>query len=164
MWSEYTCFLYNNVLRDTRLGRLYKMSAECITKRKSFTWWESKYTWFPRLGRREDIIVFHALLPAPLFAHFTGKPRRTFHDIWFLLFSYIFNPPPHFRNLSTNQSILVLSLLNIFTVFNTHRHTYTRAHTYTANQNVYGFVKGDHVVTILFVLTFSEMNINFRFL
>lgn len=52
------------------------------------------------------------------------------------------------------QSILVLSLLNIFTVFNTH----------TANQNVYGFVKDDHVVTILFVLTFSEMNIKFRFL
>lgn len=123
---------------------------------------------FHHFGRRGSV---HHCLPCPFFeplcSHISREsPRRTFHEIWFLLFSYVFNPPPHFRNLSTNQSILVLSLLNIFTVFNTHTHIHARAHTRThrANQNVYGFVKGDHVVTILFVLTFSEMNINFRFL
>lgn len=119
-----------------------------------------------------EVTVYLALLGAPLFDHSTGKPpkRRALHEIRFLLFPYIFNPPPHFRNFSTNQSIVVLSLLNIFTVFNTHIHTHTRTHArahthiHTASQNIDGFVKGDHVVTILFVLTFSEMNINFRFL
>lgn len=158
MRSEYTCFLYNIVPRDTRLGRLYKVSAECTTKRKSLTYWGDKSIWFPLLRRRgESNILFHALIGASLFTHFTGKPL--IHFSWSLISAIllkVFNPPPHFRNLSTNQSILVLSLLNIFTVFN------TRAH--TANQNVYGLVKDDHVVTILFVLTFSEMNIEFRFL
>lgn len=85
-----------------------------------------------------EVTVYLALLGAPLFDHSTGKPpkRRALHEIRFLLFPYIFNPPPHFRNFSTNQSIVVLSLLNIFTVFNTHTHTRTHAHTHTYTQLV----------------------------
>lgn len=85
---------------------------------------------------------------------------------------YIFNPPPHFKNFSTNQSIAVLSLLNIFTIFNTHTstrtrthaHTHARAHIHTASQNIDGFVKGDHVVTILFVLNIFRNEHTFQIL
>lgn len=139
MWSEYTCFLYHNIVpRDTRLGRLYKKSAECITERKSLTWWETTYTWFPSFreeGKLLSSLPFSEHLCSTIPQESPPK-RRALHEIWFLLSPYIFNPPPHFRNFSTNQSIVVLSLLNIFTVFNTHTHIHTRTHAHTHTQLV----------------------------
>lgn len=143
------CFLYHNIVpRDTRLGRLYKKSAECITERKSLTWWETTYTWFPSFREEGKLLSSLPFLEHLCLTIAQESVQRTLHEIWFPLLPNIFNLPPHFRNFSTTQSILILSLSNIFTVFNTHTHIHT------ANQNIDGFVKGHHVVTLI-VLTFS---------
>lgn len=67
--ASYIIILF--VPRDTRLGRLYKMSAECITKRKCLTWWENKFTCFPSFRGRG----IHSCLLWPSLSPFV----RTFH-------------------------------------------------------------------------------------
>lgn len=77
--SKYTCFLYNIVPRDTRLGRLYKMSAECTTEKKSLHT-EGTSTHMVAIIQEEGMgyVVFHDLLWTPLFVHFTGKLQNNF--------------------------------------------------------------------------------------
>lgn len=120
-----------------------------------------------------EVIVFLALLGAPLFDHSTGKPpkRRALHELWFLLcptFSI------HLHILRTSQQIKALQFYRYWTYlqFSTHTqahahahtHTHARTHIHTASQNIDGFVKGDHVVTILFVLNIFRNEHTFQIL
>lgn len=126
MWSEDTCSYIILFLGIPALIRVYNMSAECTTKRKSSFGVQAHYSG----GGEEYTTLSSTPFSEPFCSSiFTGKPQNNVS--WSLIPAYSrFNPPPHFRNLSTNQSISVLSLLNIFTVLNTH----------TANQNVYEFL------------------------
>lgn len=69
---KYTCFLYI-VLRDTRLGRLYKMSAECTTKRKSSIHWGNSTYGFRHSGGGESV---QCCLPCPSLGPFVRILHR----------------------------------------------------------------------------------------
>lgn len=129
------CFLYHNIVpRDTRLGRLYKKSAECITERKSLTWWETTYTWFPSFREEGKLLsslpfLEHLCLTIP-----QESPRR---EELFMKSDFCYSPTfsIHLHILGTSQQIKALSFYRYWTYlqFSTHIHTHAhmRTHTHT---------------------------------
>lgn len=143
--SKYTCFLYNIVPRDTRLGRLYNRVQNVPLKGNLYILREQVHMVCRYSGGGDSI----RCLPCPSLNPFVRTFHRKASKHLFVKFDFCSSPKVliHLHILGTYQQIKVFSFIAT-------EHIYSFQHTHTANQNVYGFVKDDHVVTILFVLTF----------
>lgn len=120
--SKYTCFLYNIVPRDTRLGRLYKMSAECTTERKSLHTEGTSTHGCHYSGGGDGI----RCLPWPSLNSFVRTFHRKASKQLFVKFDFCYSPKVliHLHILGTYQQIKVFSFI-------TTEHIYSFQHTHT---------------------------------